>query len=181
MIPGKVVKISIGALLAGALVQGAVLVLRGWSAAAVEAPSTGVPVDIALRDVNGRSVDLASLYPGLCKYAILASTSCPYCDNLQVRWTVRGLHNGVEVPEGWAVFWILNEQEPSGFFDQQFPVPYFVSQRYDELFARAGVNGTPAHMILDRDGSFVSSGMQTPLPTSSTLGKDCRLANTEVL
>ncbi len=128
---------------------------------------------------ESHGIPVSDVDDGLCRYIVVASSTCSFSRELQLRWTVTALNdpNPRMMPDGWATFWIAVDgpEGAAGFFDDDFPVRHFASDDPFEIVTEAGIKGYPFHLVLDREGRLLSGGLGGELLPRSSFQEDCSI------
>jgi hypothetical protein len=135
-----------------------------------------IPV-VSVGDDAKASLFLSDVMPGRCRFVVLASRSCRWCDEMQISWTVRDLNDRLDLPHDWGVFWVLLEEEDLAFFDPAFPTRTYTTPRESRIEHRLRIPGVPSHLVLDREGRMLELSLGgSPPRISAPSAEDCTLA-----
>ena len=111
-----------------------------------------VPEIQVVLDATGRSVPMADIAPGRCRYVIVYWSTCGQCRALA---------------EHWRAAWII--------VDATGPVITGTSRVDNAVVTDLGITVFPYYLLLDREGRIVSGGLAGPLSPDSEFMPDCSL------
>lgn len=140
----------------------------------------GASVDVPVARPNGgTSTPLSEVALGTCSYVVIYSPTCPASVNAAKRLRRRALDWGLDslVPNDWVVVWVSVEDGSAskGILPDDFPFQRYHRSGTARLEPAIHLRAYPAHLVLDRDGRVVTSGVGVSLPEKKRLSSSCRI------